>query len=149
MEVRKVNGGARLPDTNPRGLETLCSVKVFSDVLPTSKQGNLLTPVKRLEAMLRRRLSYMKETFDTRTLNGGVTGMDCVLCLSLKLPHLRTQSQEFCHLMVNQRSNSVEEYTANRCNKIQCETVQWNADTIRLYKAMQCNTITMQCSAIQ
>ena len=39
--------------------------------------------------------------------------------------------------------NSVEEYTANRCNKIQCETVQWNADTTQLFKAMQCNTITM------
>ena len=115
----------------------------------------MLTPVNHLGAMLRRRLSYTKETSDTRTLNGGVRGMDCGLCLYLKLPHLRTQSQEFCHLMVNQRSNSVEEYIANRCNKIQCETVQWSADTIQLYKAIQynftrqCNAIQLQCNAAQ
>ena len=67
--------------------------------------------------------------------------MDCVLCLSLKLPHFRTQSQEFCHLMVNQRSNSVEEYTANRCNKIQCELKQYNGMPIQYNFTRQCNAI--------
>jgi len=73
--------------------------------------------------------------------------MDCVLCLSLKLPHLRTESQEFCHLMVNQRPNSVEEYIANRCNKIQCKTVQWNA--IQYNFTRQYNAIQLQCNAAQ
>ena len=74
--------------------------------------------------------------------------MDCGLCLSLKLPHLRTESQEFCHLMVNQRSNSVEEqYIANRCNKIQSKTVQW--DAIQYNFTRQCNAIQLQCNAAQ
>ena len=49
-----------------------------------------------------------------------------------------------CHLMVNQRSNSVEEYIANRCNKI-----QYNGMPIQYNFTRQCNAIQLQCNAAQ
>lgn len=73
--------------------------------------------------------------------------MDCVLCLSLKLPHFRTQSQEFCHLMVNQRSTVLKNTLL--IDAIKYSAKQYNGMPIQYNFTRQCNAIQLQCNAAQ